>query len=169
MIFLTVGTQGSFDRLVRTVDAWARDTGQNVFAQTGISSYRPSYIESKPFIEPAEFRRNVEQADLLVAHAGMGSIITALEFGKQVLVMPRLSRLGEHRNDHQVATARRLSELGLVAAAYDEAELRSRLDHLGSVQEVDRLKPVASSTLIETIRQFVEQGAAPLALAPATS
>jgi len=58
----------------------------------------------------------------------MGTIITALELDKPILVMPRRGDLGETRNDHQLATARRLHALGLIEVALDEAELRSRLD-----------------------------------------
>ena len=113
MIFVTVGTQGQFDRLIRTVDEWAGLRGRtDVFAQTGPSDYRPEHIRSKPFIDPTEFRKHVESASLVIAHAGMGSIITALEFGKHIIVMPRRADLGEHRNDHQVATAKRFAATG---------------------------------------------------------
>ena len=98
MIFVTVGTQGQFNRLIRTVDEWAGSRGRtNVFAQTGQSDYRPKHIRSKPFIDPTEFRKRVETASLVIAHAGMGSIITALELGKRIIVMPRRAKLGEHR------------------------------------------------------------------------
>ena len=113
MIFVTVGTQGQFDRLIRTVDRWAGLRGRtDVFAQTGPSAYRPIHIRSKPFIDPIEFRQHVELASLVIAHAGMGSIITALELGKRIIVMPRRADLGEHRNDHQVATAKRFAAQG---------------------------------------------------------
>ena len=42
---------------------------------------------------------------VVIAHDEMGSIITALEMGKPIVVMPRRAELGEHRNDHQVAAA----------------------------------------------------------------
>src|SRR5690242_2073535 len=103
MIFVTVGTQGRFDRLIRTVDEWAGMRAQtDIFAQTGPSDYTPKHISVEPFVSPNEFRKRVETASLVIAHAGMGSIITALELGKQIIVMPRRSDLGEHRNDHQI-------------------------------------------------------------------
>src|SRR5262245_16726664 len=99
MIFVTVGTQGQFDRLIRTVDEWAGLRARtDVFAQIGKSVYRPRHIRSKRFIDPAEFRKLVEASRLVVAHAGIGSIITALEFGKHIIVMPRRADFGEHRN-----------------------------------------------------------------------
>ena len=49
----------------------------------------------------------MDAAAAIVAHAGMGTILTALETGKRLLVMPRRAALGEHRNDHQLATVSR--------------------------------------------------------------
>ena len=66
----------------------------------------------------------------MISHAGMGSIITALELGKRIIVMPRRANLGEHRNDHQLATAKRLSEQGRIMVAFTEQELVDKLDQL---------------------------------------
>jgi UDP-N-acetylglucosamine transferase subunit ALG13 len=162
MIFVTVGTQGQFDRLIRTVDEWARLHERNdVFAQTGQSHYRPTHISNKPFISPAEFRKYVEAASLVVAHAGMGSIITALELGKRIIVMPRRADLGEHRSDHQVATASRLAEQGRIVVAANERQLAEILDHLEVTHEAERLNTQASPRLIVTIRTFINTGRIP--------
>ena len=159
MIFVTVGTQGQFDRLIRTVDEWAGVRGKNdVFAQTGPSDYHPEHIRTERFVHPAEFRECVEAASLVIAHAGMGSIITALELGKQIIVMPRRANLGEHRNDHQVATAKRFAEQGRITVALNEKELVDRLDQFEAFDKVDRLGAQASPHLIATIRTFIESG-----------
>ena len=47
MIFVTVGTQGPFDRLVRAVDKWAGMRARaDIFAQTGPSDYQSEHILS---------------------------------------------------------------------------------------------------------------------------
>jgi UDP-N-acetylglucosamine transferase subunit ALG13 len=164
MIFVTVGTQGRFDRLIRTVDEWAGVRAKtDVFAQTGPSDYRPKHIRAEPFISPTEFRKCIESASFVIAHAGMGSIITALELGKQIIVMPRKANLGEHRNDHQTATAKRLAEQGRILAAVDEQELFEKLDHLEMLNKTERLSAQASADLIVTIRTFIETGRVPFA------
>ena len=56
-------------------------------------------------LDQADFARTVAGARLVVAHAGMGSVITADEFGKPIVILPRLQDRGEHTTDHQVATA----------------------------------------------------------------
>ena len=91
---------------------------RDVFAQVGPTDLRPRHIEWAPFIEPAEFRERVRACSAMVAHAGMGSILTAMEFGKPILVMPRRGALMETRNDHQVATARRFLALGRIASRW---------------------------------------------------
>jgi len=134
VIFVTVGAQMPFDRLVRAVDDWAGRgrVPAEIFAQIGPSPLRPRHMRWTRFLTPGEFLAQVGAADLLVAHAGMGSIITALEHGKPLLIMPRRGELGETRNDHQVATAHRFRGLGSVDVAFDEQELVVRLDRFES-------------------------------------
>jgi exopolysaccharide biosynthesis glucuronosyltransferase PssE len=163
MIFVTIGTQVQFDRLIRAVDEWAGSRGRtDVFAQTGPSNYRAKHICAEPFIDPAEFRKRIEEASLVVAHAGMGSIITALELGKQIIVMPRKASLGEHRNDHQIATAKHFSEQGRIMVAFDQKELVDKLDQIELSGAAERLGTQAPSGLVDTIRTFIRTGNARL-------
>lgn len=161
MIFVTVGTQGRFDRLVRAIDEWAGAHGRaDIFAQTGPSEYRSEHIRTEPFIDATEFRARVEAASLVISHAGMGSIITALELGKRILVMPRRASLGEHRNDHQLATAKRFAGHGAITVAFTEQELIDKLDRLQGQNETERLTAQASPHLIYAIRTFIGAGQA---------
>lgn len=157
MIFVTVGAQMPFDRLISAVDTWAetRERG-DVFGQIGPTDRTPQHIEWTKFLDPPEFRRRVIDADAVVAHAGMGSILTALEHGKPILVMPRLGRLHETRNDHQVATAERFRELGCVAVAMDETELPEALDRLTTFKAGGRIDRWASPMLLDTLSQFID-------------
>ena len=156
MIFVTVGAQMPFDRLVRTVDTWAADRRRSdVFAQIGPTQWRPGHIQWASFLEPAEFRQRMNAASAIVAHAGMGSIITALQFGKPIVVMPRRGDLRETRNDHQIATARRLVEMGRVHAAFDEDELMTALDRIDDMASGEVIRDCASDELIGAIRDFI--------------
>ena len=159
LIFVSVGTQLPFDRLIRAVDQWAAATGRtDVFAQIGPGKYRPDHVEWRQFVEPAEFQRRVQACDVLVAHAGMGSILTALAAGKPLLVLPRRAALGEHRNDHQLATAERFAARGLVHAARDEQDLREQLDRIDDLRPAgERISPFAEERLLERLRRFVAE------------
>jgi UDP-N-acetylglucosamine transferase subunit ALG13 len=158
MIFVTVGGQMPFDRLIRTVDEWAVSrVRSDVFAQIGRSDFRPKAIETTHFIDPIGFRKRFEAASLIVAHAGMGTIITALECGKAIIVIPRRGKLRETRNDHQVAMATHLLEQGRVVVAFDEQQLIERLDQFEISHEMERIKPHASPRIIATLRSFIEE------------
>lgn len=129
MIFVTVGTQLPFDRLTDAMADWAaRNPGQKVIVQTGRAGAVLDGVETRPFVDADEFRSLVERADVLVAHAGMGSILTAVELGKKVIVMPRKAELGEHRNDHQRATAEKLSHLENLRVVDTAEQLSGALD-----------------------------------------
>lgn len=158
MMFVSVGAQLPFDRLICAVDRWAGTRGRSdVVAQIGRSNYRARYIETIQFVDAIEFRRLVEAACVIVAHAGMGTIITALEYGKPMIVMPRRGDLGETRNDHQVATAKHFSATGTLFSAFSEEELVDKLDQATLVPNADRIDRQASDSLITTIRTFLHQ------------
>lgn len=162
MILVAVGTQFPFDRLVATVDQWAAASGTgNVVAQIGPSSYVPTHIEAHAFLPPKEFQALLENAKLVVAHCGMGSILSALSLGKPLLVMPRSAAKGEHRNDHQFATAQRFSEQPGVTVAWDENELRRSLDEIDSLADPASLPPIASKApreLTDRLHAFLHFG-----------
>lgn len=156
VILVTVGAQMPFDRLIRAVDAWAAETGRtDVFAQIGPGAWQPRHIEWTDFLSPADFRARVQRASLLVAHAGMGSILTALELGRPILVMPRRGDLMETRNDHQVATAVQFEKQGRVAVAMDEKALVQRLSTMDIRPGGAPISRHASPSLIHAIRSFI--------------
>lgn len=162
MILLTVGGQLPFDRLVEHVDTWAgRQPDQQVFAQIGQSEFVPSHMEYAKLLLGADFQRRIESCQAIVAHAGMGTILTALESRKPLLIFPRLAAQGEHRNDHQIATARHFFEGGLVRAAFNETELERELDGLHELQPTEGISSFASDELLTRIRRFVFPGGAP--------
>lgn len=158
MIFVTVGEQLPFDRLVRAMDQWAGQTGQEVIAQVGRSAHKSAYLQASAFLDQEAFLRYLSTCSLVVAHAGMGTIITAVENGKPIIVMPRQASLGEHRNDHQLATARRFAALHYVRVVHDPAELQEAIEdvlfHLGD-QHGEQKKIEPSQDLIRAIHDFI--------------
>lgn len=157
LIFVTVGAQMPFDRLVGAVDRWASDRNRSdVFAQIGQSDYRPQRIECRQLLEPDEFRRRYEAASAIVAHAGTGSIITALQMGKPIIIMPRRASLMETRNDHQVATAEQFKKFSSVVVAWDEHELPAKLDEIDGMVGQASVGQYASEELLKAIRGFID-------------
>ncbi len=157
MIFVTVGTSTPFDRLVRAMDEWAGLHGRDdIFAQIGLSDYRPKHLESVKLLDPSEFRDRFNSAQFVVAHAGMGSIITALEIGKPIVIMPRRAHLGEHRSDHQFATANQFIQQRGIIVALNEQELLHKLNQAEILPLGSQISAEASPRLISTVRTFIE-------------
>jgi len=156
MIFVTVGTDLPFDRMMRVIDGWARHYARrDVFAQIGEGGWEPKYIEFTNFLQPPDIKRRFDEAELIISHAGMGTILMALLRGKPILVMPKRASLGEHRSEHQVATARCMHELYGVQVAYDESQLVFMLNHLADFSPSIRIGPVASGPLVDSLRSFI--------------
>lgn len=161
MIFVTVGTQLPFDRLVRAVDAWAQaEQRGDVFAQIGPTDFRPGALSWKNQLEPGEFKEKMESADLIIAHAGMGTIINALRMHKTLLVMPRHAEKGEHRNDHQIATVRELAARGLIHTVPDEHALADAIARVGSLPPLPPLPEFAQDRLIGYVHRFIAEAGA---------
>ncbi|MEL6477459.1 MAG: glycosyltransferase [Pseudomonadota bacterium] len=156
MIFLTVGTQLPFDRLVAAVDAWVGQTGTPVFGQISDlapENYHPKHMEWVPRLAPEEFERRYEAAPAVVAHAGMGTIIGALTRGKPLLIMPRQAALGEQRNDHQIATAARFGARPGIRVAAEAEDVAPALDALADQGSAPpSLGPHAEPDLIAAVR-----------------
>ncbi|MEM1010671.1 MAG: glycosyltransferase [Planctomycetota bacterium] len=157
-IFVTVGTQVAFDRLITAVDEFAQERDlDGVFAQIGPAASSPSRIDHAPFVSSDECRRLVDEADFVVAHAGMGSIISTLQAGKQIIVMPRKASLGEHRNEHQRDTVGRLADLPGVHVCHDEASLKSKMaELLEASHEAIGVAGEAQPELLDALESFVD-------------
>lgn len=162
MIFLTIGTHEPFDRLVRAVDQWCGDHPEaELFGQItdpGAAGYRPQHFPWVARLTPADYSDRFAQATLIVSHAGMGSIITALTSGKPIVILPRRGHLRETRNDHQFATARRFAGKPGIHVAETEAELPAALDRARAAAGTGGGTPIsefAEPELTRALRAFV--------------
>lgn len=165
MIFLTVGTQLPFDRLVKTVDEWCARQGDDFvcFAQVGRlgqENYRPKHFAFEERLSHDFFEERLKASRLVISHAGMGSIISALTYQKPILILPRLANLGEHRNEHQLATAERFRSRPGVTVADNEGLLAARLDDFRAndwIWPAGALPKYANQDLIDALRSFIMQ------------
>jgi len=158
MIFVTTGTQIPFDRLVKAIDEVYPYLGDvEIIVQVAKSAYKVENFEIQEFIPPREFDDYFNRADLIIAHAGMGTIISAFVKNKPILVMPRLAKYGEHRNDHQLATATRFHELRYINVAYTEDELKEKLKSLQRtpLKPLFNIDDYASKELIMSLQSFI--------------
>lgn len=132
MIFLTVGSQFGFERLVKSIDEIVADgeIEDDIYGQIGLSSYTPSNFKATSTLDKNLFDQYLSKASHVIGHAGMGTIITALDLNKPLLVMPRLHAYREVVNDHQVFIAREFEQMGHILVAYNENELAVKINEL---------------------------------------
>jgi len=124
VIFATLGGQEfPFDRLLRGLEGLEEE----LVVQGGTSAFRPAGAQWFDYLEYPELVEHVRRARVVVSHAGVGSVMTAVGEGKRPVVVPRLKRHGEAVDDHQLPFARRLHDVGLVVLVEDPAQLRDAL------------------------------------------
>jgi len=159
MIFATIGTQLPFDRLMVGLDTWAaQNPGVPIIAQAGSTSRSFRHLHTVTSMPQSEFRRYFKASRLVVAHAGMGTILSAVELGKPLIIMPRRTQFGEHRNDHQQDTCREMSRLSNVVVAGNGEQLHAALDLAvarGFTMPVTPNRSDTCAPLHEALREFV--------------
>lgn len=94
--------------------AGALPTDADVLWQTGYTPTADLPGRQSAWVQGRELEQAVRSADVVVTHAGVGSVLSALRCGQHPLVFARRSALGEHVDDHQVELARDLQARGLV-------------------------------------------------------
>lgn len=154
MIFATVGTQLPFDRLVAALDQLARDWTEELIIQTGPTRLRLENATAYPTLEPDRFDEFVESARLLISHAGIGSVLTAMTCRKPLIVVPRRMALAEHRNDHQLATARQLENRSGIYVAWQISDLPDLLNEPNLIP-LEPSNAAQIDPLIRRIRGFI--------------
>ncbi|WP_319477603.1 glycosyltransferase [Marispirochaeta aestuarii] len=161
MIFVTVGMQLSFDRLVRSVASWAQEKGrEDIIFQVGPKGFCPEGFTCMEQCEPLEFEKYVSESELLIAHAGMGTILKALELSKPLIIMPRREKYKEHRTDHQVATAMKFSVYSGIIVAEGEYELYSLLSSSIKSDIRETISSRASVQLLQYTNNFIKKSLA---------
>jgi UDP-N-acetylglucosamine transferase subunit ALG13 len=160
MIFVTVGThyQG-FDRLIKKADEIASHTSYDIMIQKGYSSYRPQSARYFDFVPIQEAMQYIQASELVISHAGIGTIILCKEYGIPLLIFPRRKIYGEHGTDHQVEIARAIEERkdDHIYIVYEEDQLEAKIAEV--LTRSEKAVPganVGRANLIRTIKTFIE-------------
>jgi UDP-N-acetylglucosamine transferase subunit ALG13 len=151
VIFVSIGTSEPFDRLLSAVDGLGE--GEELVVQYGTSTVRPVGATCVAFLDFEETLALMRRARVVITHAGVGSVLTALQAGRRPLLVPRLGRLGEAIDDHQLVFARRVAENGLGVVLEDLERLREAVDTMDPLIEGDRLQ---ARELAGDLRAYLE-------------
>lgn len=154
MIFATVGTQLPFPRLIDALDALAPRLGEEVIAQVGASQGHWPALDIRRSLTPSEFEAAFTGARVVVAHAGIGTILSAKRWARPLVILPRRHALGEHRNDHQIATARQVETLPGIHVAWEAADLEALLARRDLTPANETPSP-SHAALVARLRAFI--------------
>jgi UDP-N-acetylglucosamine transferase subunit ALG13 len=166
VIFLTIGTHEPFDRLVKATDEWcaSHPAGKTLYGQITqpkADGYKPTNFEWVARLTPADYALKFAAADLIVSHAGMGSILTALHAGKPIVILPRRGHLRETRNDHQYTTVKMLGTRPGIYVAMEEGDLGATIERaladLGATGAA-RISATADPAFTNALRAFLTKG-----------
>ncbi len=129
MIFVTIGNDGRhFERLLDRIGELIKEDFDDIVVQFGNS--RNSLDTSnkvKAFYNRDEFSSLLKDSDLIITHAGAGTLLQIAQLGKFPLVVPRLKKYKEHINNHQIDIATEFEKKGLCQVLYDVKELDKKL------------------------------------------
>lgn len=154
MIFVTAGTQLPFDRLIEIIDQVSPKIKEEIIVQAIPGNYHPTNLKLRSLIPVDEFSSLVGKARLIIAHAGIGTILSSMLKQKPLIIFPRKGSLGEHRNDHQIETARRFEELGYVDVAWENENLKEKLFN-PPIHCHHKITEKASPKLIHYVEDFI--------------
>lgn len=157
MILIAVGTQKfPLNRLLKQIDDLIEsgDITEEVFAQTGNSDYKPKHYKYKPFLNTDEFDYAMKNCSMLITHGGVASIIKGLMYDKPVIVYPRLSKFGEHVDDHQNEISVAFAKLNYVLHCGKNDSIVECVNK-AKTHKFDKYE-TGNNSMITTIKDFIE-------------
>ena len=131
MILVMLGTQNnSFHRLLEEIERLIKKgkIKEKVIVQAGYTKYQSSNMEIFNLIPQKQLEEYQKEANLIITHGGVGSIISSLKMGKKVIAVPRLHQYGEHVNDHQKQIVKTFDEEGYIIGINEVSELEKAIE-----------------------------------------
>lgn len=159
MIFVILGGVVEFDfsRILEIIDQLVEEQiidGKDLIAQRGYSKYIPQNYDSFDFVDGETFDEYIKNADLIITHGGVASLISAMKMGKKVIAFPRLQKYNEHLDNHQTEITSVLSKEGYILYAIDKDQLKK------CIIEADQFMPkkfVSDNSLMsKLITDFID-------------
>lgn len=159
-IFVTVGNDyRSFHRLIKKIDEVAGMIDAEFIVQYGYSEYVPLKIEKKyKFLDRGEYNKIFSNANLIISHAGIGTIIDTIHKKKKMILVPKQHKLGEHFNNHQLEIAREIEgKYDNIKVLYEIDQLREEIDKMIKREVVFPKPPnLKNIAMVKEIKEFIE-------------
>ena len=130
-----------------------------ILIQRGYSRYLPRNTKHFEFVSIDKAIEYIQRSQLVISHAGIGTIILCKEYGVPIIILPRRRKYGEHMNDHQLEIAKALEnkENENIYILYEEDRLKdSILEILQAKRKKSAEKNVGKANLVRAIKEFVK-------------
>ena len=148
-----LGTQkNDFSRLLKEIEKCIDDgtIREEVIVQAGSTKYNTDKMQMFDLIGRDELDKKKEEANFVITHGGVGSIVGALKLGKKVIAVPRLKKYKEHVNDHQKQIVENFDKKGYIKGIIDIKDLKK------AILEIDEFKPNRFESNTQSIINIVE-------------
>lgn len=156
MIFVTVGfSYWNFERLLREMDTIAGRISEDVVIQIGNSNYTPKNAKYFRFVSNEEVEKSYNDARIIIAHAGVGTIIEAARLGKPLIIVPRRAQYEEHFDDHQAELGRELEKEKWIKVIWEIHELENSIYETINESSRGFFAPIKNERLIESLRSYI--------------
>ncbi len=160
MIFVMLGTQNnSFHRLLEKIDELINKKiiNEEVVVQEGYTKYNSNNMKIFDLIPQKEFEKIQNEADLIITHGGVGSIIGSIKKGKKVIAVPRLHQYGEHVNDHQKQIVESFAKKNYIIGINGVEELEEAIKNIDSfIPTKYETKEQGNLKMLKIIEDFIE-------------
>jgi len=157
MILVMLGTQNnSFERLLKELDRLKENKiiKGKIIVQAGYTKYESKNLEIFDFIDKDKLEKYQSQADIIITHGGVGSIISSLTKDKKVIAVPRLKEYNEHVNNHQKDIVESFSKNGYIIGINDVKELEEAYKKIGKFKPNKYIPN--NSKIIKIVEDFIE-------------
>ena len=158
MILVLLGTQNnSFHRLLEEIQKNI-DSGnikEEVIVQKGYTKFESDKMTLYNQLPLDEIEKLIENANLVITHGGVGSIINSIQKGKKVIAIPRLKKYNEHVNDHQLDIVKSFNEIGYIIGLNDVNELEEALKNVQNFEPKQYIKNTGK--ILKIIEEFIEK------------
>ena len=159
MILVMLGTQNNdFHRLLYEIEKNIEigSINEEVIVQAGFTKYKSNKMKIFDVTSKENLSKLINRANLIITHAGVGSIEMSLEQNKKVIAVPRLKKYGEHVNDHQKDIEQEFNKRGWLIGINDVSELGIALKKVKKFIP-NKYEQPKSDEIIYIIKTFIDK------------
>lgn len=157
MVLVILGTQDKeFPRLLEAVEKEIKkgNIKDKVIVQAGQTKYESDNMEILDLVSAPEFDKLIDDADIIITHGGVGSILNGIKKGKKIIAAARLAKYKEHHNDHQKQIIKEFADQGYLLELKDFNKLDKMLE------KVKKFKPKKfesnTNNMIKLLDEYIE-------------